>query len=286
MKKIAVINDLSGMGKCSLTAALPVISAIGVQCCPFPTAVLSNQTGYESCFYDDFTDKMSAYAAEWKKRGFRPDGIYTGFMGNQHQIDVVEHFLTDFADEQTMILVDPVMGDSGKTYGIYTDAFLARMKRLVRRAHIITPNLTEAMLLAGGREHMEKWLGRLPEDSGQDLIRIAQETAETLIRQYEIPTVVITGVTADWKVGNLIQTASGSEWVFSDRFGGSYSGTGDLFASVLAAGVVKGFDPVFCVKAAVRFLGPAIRDAAEEKTDRNDGVCFEKYLYHLGGDFQ
>ena len=132
MKKIAVINDLSGLGKCSLTAAIPVISVMGVQACPFPTAVLSNQTGYETYFCEDFTEYMAPYMEEWKKRGFVPDGIYTGFLSDEKQADKILKFIDTFAGEDTLILTDPVMGDDGAVYPIYTEELCSRFRELAR----------------------------------------------------------------------------------------------------------------------------------------------------------
>ena len=156
MKKIAVINDLSGLGKCSLTAAIPVISVMGVQACPFPTAVLSNQTGYETYFCEDFTEHMAPYMEEWKKRGFVPDGIYTGFLSDEKQADKILKFIDTFAGEDTLILTDPVMGDDGAVYPIYTEELCSRFRELARRSYVITPNLTEALLLLYGKNKMEE----------------------------------------------------------------------------------------------------------------------------------
>ena len=147
VKRIAVINDLSGLGKCSLTAAIPVLSVMGVQACPLPTAILSNQTGYESYYYDDYTKHMDAYTDEWSKRGLTLDGIYTGFLGSELQAEKILRFIDVFQKPDTLLLVDPVMGDSGHTYDIYTETFGTQMKRLVQRADVITPNLTELCLL-------------------------------------------------------------------------------------------------------------------------------------------
>ena len=152
MKKIAVINDLSGLGKCSLTAAIPVISVMGVQACPFPTAVLSNQTGYETYFCEDLTRQMTPYMEQWKKRGFIPDGIYTGFLSDEKQADKILKFMDLFAGEETLILTDPVMGDDGEVYPIYTEGLRSRFRELVSRSYVITPNLTEALLLLYGKE--------------------------------------------------------------------------------------------------------------------------------------
>ena len=137
MKKIAVINDLSGLGKCSLTAAIPGISVMGVQACPFPTAVLSNQTGYETYFCEDFTEHMAPYMEEWKKRGFVPDGIYTGFLSDEKQADKILKFIDTFAGEDTLILTDPVMGDDGAVYPIYTEELCSRFRELARRSFFI-----------------------------------------------------------------------------------------------------------------------------------------------------
>ena len=146
-KKIAVINDISGFGKCSVTAALPIISAMGVQCCPLPTAILSNHTEYPSYSFFDYTEHMENYMKEWKKLDLRFSGICTGFLGSERQIEIVEEFLSMFQEKETKVIVDPIMGDAGKTYETYTDELCERMHRLVEHADIITPNVTEACIL-------------------------------------------------------------------------------------------------------------------------------------------
>ena len=148
MKKAAVFNDLSGFGKCSLTAAIPVLSAQGVQCCPMASAVLTNQTGYEYHKCTDLTAMIKDYIDNWQKNNAHFDGIYSGFMTGSKQIELFMDFLDVFYEENTMLLVDPVMGDDGRTYGIYSAALLDGMKVLSRKADVITPNLTEACLLA------------------------------------------------------------------------------------------------------------------------------------------
>ena len=116
MKRIAVLNDLSGMGKCSLTAAIPVLSVMGVQVCPLPTAVLSAQTGFPSYYCDDYTDRMDILMDEWQKMHFRPDGIYTGFLAGALQAEKAVDFIQRFKSTETKVLVDPVMGDDGEEY--------------------------------------------------------------------------------------------------------------------------------------------------------------------------
>lgn len=283
LKKIAVIHDLSGLGKCSLTAAIPVISVMGVQACPLPTAVLSNQTGFESYFCDDYTDRMGAYMEEWKKRDFRPDGIYTGFLAGEAQAELILQFLDAFCGENTLVLVDPVMGDQGKAYGIYSKGLCEKMRTLSQKATVITPNLTEALLLLYEKEEMEsRWtvLSKMEEDA---YLREIEETGRLLGEKFGLSSLVITGIDlkkADGtvQIGNLVMENGNFFWSFAKKEGGSFSGTGDLFASVLSAGMVKGMSMEDCVKKAVPFLSCAIRDAVEEGQDRNNGVCFEKYL--------
>ena len=146
-KKIAVINDFAGFGRCSIAVALPIISMLRVQCCPLPTSLFSNHTGFKSFFFDDYTAKMPAYINEWKKLKLKFNGISTGFLGSKEQIQIVTEFFRDFNSEDNLIIVDPVMGDYGKPYPTYTLEMCEEMKKLVRYADILTPNVTEACIL-------------------------------------------------------------------------------------------------------------------------------------------
>ena len=286
MKKIAVIQDLSGLGKCSLTAAIPVISVMGVQAVPLPTAVLSNQTGYPSYYCDDYTEHMEQIMTEWEKRKFSPDGIYTGFLADEEQADKILDFFQRFRTENTMVLVDPVMGDNGRAYGIYTEGLREKMLQLVGNAHVITPNLTEALLLLYGKEGMEKRYASLLELDGRKRLEQIGKIGEQLKKEYGLQAAVITGVESQadlcvHQMGNLVVENGHSSWCFAPKIGGSYSGTGDLFASVLSAGLVKEMSMMSCVELAVNFLSKAIAQTVQEGTDRNDGVCFEAYLGEL-----
>ena len=287
MKKLAVINDLSGTGRCSLTAALPVISVMGVQACPVPTAVLSSQTGYASYFYEDLTDRMAGYRREWEKLPFTCDGIFAGYMSGPAQIRETEKFLDDFAGPETLVLIDPVMGDNGRVHHMYSPSFAEGMRRLVKRAKAATPNLTEALLLLYDRQGMEEMWHKIADADPEGQKKLCEETGTALREVFGLETAVITGIDAagDGKeagIANLIADDRGAQWIVSPKYGGSYSGTGDLFASVLAAGLVQGIPADRCVRLAVSFLEKAIRDTVLEKTDRNEGVCFERYLWELG----
>lgn len=288
MKKIAVLNDLSGMGKCSLTAAIPVISVMGIQACPLPTAVLSAQTGFPSYYCDDYTDRMDAIMEEWKKMDFYPDGIYTGFLADARQADKAVEFIEQFAKEDTKILIDPVMGDNGEEYPIYTEALCEKMRFLVRRATVITPNLTEALLLLYGAQRAHVLWKELSLMDEERLLKFTESTGKELSKEFDTE-VVITGIDLPARenhqeMGNLICKDGVQTWVSTVKEGGSYSGTGDLFASVLSAGMVKGMDTVDSVRKAVKFLSKGIHDAVLEGTDRNEGVCFERYLSELAAE--
>lgn len=288
MKKIAVLNDLSGMGKCSLTAAIPVISVMGIQACPLPTAVLSAQTGFPSYYCDDYKDRMDAIMEEWKKMDFYPDGIYTGFLADARQADKAVEFIEQFAKEDTKILIDPVMGDNGEEYPIYTEALCEKMRFLVRRATVITPNLTEALLLLYGARRAHVLWKELSLMDEERLLKFTESTGKELSKEFDTE-VVITGIDLPARenhqeMGNLICQDGNTTWVTAAKEGGSYSGTGDLFASVLSAGMVKGMDTVDSVRKAVKFLSKGIHDAVLEGTDRNEGICFERYLSELAAE--
>lgn len=276
------------MGKCSLTAAIPVISVMGIQACPLPTAVLSAQTGFPSYYCDDYTDRMDAIMEEWKKMDFYPDGIYTGFLADARQADKAVEFIEQFAKEDTKILIDPVMGDNGEEYPIYTEALCEKMRFLVRRATVITPNLTEALLLLYGARRAHVLWKELSLMDEKRLLKFTESTGKELSKEFDTE-VVITGIDLPARenhqeMGNLICKDGVQTWVSTVKEGGSYSGTGDLFASVLSAGMVKGMDTVDSVRKAVKFLSKGIHDAVLEGTDRNEGICFERYLSELAAE--
>lgn len=277
-KKIAVINDLSGFGHCSLTAAISTISVMGVQPCPLPTAVLSAQTGYPSYYCDDYTDKMEYFRQEWEKMQAHFDGIYTGFVASEAQIRHIFRFLDTFYGESTFLLVDPVMGDEGRVYKLFTPGLLQRMKELAMRADVLTPNLTELCLLAGA-DFAE--LGKLK--GKKELTEAAGDLAERLMESGP-DTVVVTGIrfedaeTGERMIGNLAVDHSGRRLSAFPYIGGSFSGTGDLFASVIAGGIARGDDIFRTMDLAGAFIEKAMKDSMDQQVDRNDGTNFEKYL--------
>lgn len=279
-KKIAVINDLSGFGRCSLTAAISVIAAMGVQPCPLPTAILTAQTGYPSYYCDDYTDKMEHFRSEWKKMGQTFDGIYTGYVANEAQIQQILSFIATFRSPDTFLLVDPVMGDDGVTYDMFTPVLLQEMKALALQADIITPNLTELCLLtdadyhdiANASDHHRMM---------QDITRLGQHLCQNGPAH-----IIVTGIhfqdeNGNGQMGNLYITEQDSTLLSFPYIGGSYSGTGDLFASCLAAGIASGNDIPSTIRLAGSFLEQALTDSVAEQIPANDGVNYEKYLSML-----
>ena len=290
-KKIAVVNDLSGFGRCSLTAAISVIAAMGVQPCPLPTAVLSAQTGYPSYFYDDYTDKMAEIQREWKKMSVRFDGIYMGFMSGCRQIGKAIDFLETFYRDDTFLLVDPIMGDNGERFSIFSAEFQQDMKRLAKQADIITPNLTELCLLAdtdpgviakpAGAEGEYNNPG-IPQE-GTKIVDTAEKLARRVMENGP-KEVVVTGIrfrdSSDGRelMGNLAVTKDRTQFYAQPFIGEGYSGTGDLFASVIAGGKARGDDLAEDVRLAGEMIARAIQDAVRDRVPRDEGAEYEKYL--------
>ncbi len=279
-KKIAVINDLSGFGRCSLIAAISTLSAMGVQPCPLPTAILTAQTEYPSYYCDDYTDKMEHFHREWKKMGQKFDGIYTGFVASEAQIQNIFDFIETFDQPDTFLLVDPVMGDDGVKYDTFTPKLLEEMKRLAKTADIITPNLTEICLLTGADYEEIKAI------SDYDTLKNKIKDLAKTFMEDGPEHVIVTGIrfVNEERVnmmGNLYVTGDEMQLFAFPYIGGSYSGTGDLFASCLAAGIARGDEIADVIKLAGEFLELALIDSVEEGIPEQDGVNYEKYLYKL-----
>lgn len=268
-KKIAVINDFCGFGRCSIAVALPIISAMHIQCCPLPTAVFSNHTGFESFFCKDFTESMRAYEEEWEKLGLRFDGISTGFLGSYRQIDIVKEFLARFKTSRTKVLVDPVMGDDGKLYPTYTAELAGRMHELLQFADLLTPNLTEACILAGEHYHEDVTMA--------ELTRICQRLAEKGPQQ-----IVISGIHLGQELGNFVYRAGQTDMICARRVGGCRSGTGDVFGAILAADLVNGVPLGVSVRKAADFIATCIGKTQMLGIPETDGICFEENLWELG----
>lgn len=278
MKRIAAIGDISGFGRCSLTAAIPVISSLGIECCPFPTAVLSAQTGYSSYRFIDLTDEFTAYENEWQKLGYSFDGILTGYIASSAQADLIASFIKKFKSENTVLVVDPVMADDGEIYGTYSKELCKKVSEIAQSADIITPNLTELCILAD-----VCYENLIAESESEDYIDRISAIAESLITE-TLKSVIVTGVRYKDEIYNIVCEKNSCCYIKSKIFGGSYSGTGDLFASVICAKAVLGVSLKTAVNTASRFLEKSVQSAYQEGTDRNDGINFQYFLEVLKSD--
>lgn len=269
-KRIAVVNDITGFGRCSVAVALPITSAMKIQCCPLPTAILSAHTGFSSFFFDDYTPQMRGYMNNWKELNLQFDGISTGFLGSKEQIKVVVEFLENFKTKDTIVMVDPVMGDYGKLYSTYTQEMCDEMKKLIKYADVMTPNLTEACRLLD-IPYPESEL------NPNQLENIAKGLCEKGPNK-----IIITGLKHNGNIQNFIyETGKPYTIIEAKKIGEDRSGTGDVFSSIVAASIVKGVDIVNAVKKAADFISKAIDYTAKIGVPVNEGICFEEYLTEL-----
>lgn len=275
-KKLAVINDLSGYGRCSLTVALPVVSAMGVQCCPVPTSILSNHTGYPAYFFDDYTGKLPLYINKWKELEFSFDGILTGFLGSAAQIAIVEDFIRHFTAKNNKspyrckVIIDPIMGDHGKRYSTLTTELCDRMKSLACHADILTPNLTEACILTDTPYH--------PHFSKKELTLLF-DRLHTLCPGC----IVLTGMDAGTYLANIVFDPVSGETVTlrKKRIASERCGTGDLFSAIVAAGILQDIPLLTAVQKAADFICLCLKETAEYNISAFDGVVFEPFLKYL-----
>lgn len=268
MRRIVTIQDISCIGKCSLTVALPIISAMGIETAVLPTAVLSTHTMFSGFTFADLTDQISPIAAHWKKEGFTFDAIYTGYLGSFRQIRLSAALMADFRQKDTQIFVDPVMADNGKLYAGFDLGFAKEMQTLCARADVIMPNLTEAALLTGTpwQEH--------PEEAY--LIGLLDQLAALGPR-----CVVLTGYSpSPDRIGVIAKdTATGTIFRYTTpKQPKSYHGTGDIFASTLVGSMMRGSSLEEAAKTACDFTAECIRLTIANPGSRAYGVDFETAL--------
>ena len=264
--RVAAIHDLSCFGRCSLTIALPVLSAMGCQCCPLPTALLSAHTGFTGGSFLDLTEEMQRIADHWARIGVHFDGIYSGFLGSAAQIGTVRQFIGRFRGTG-LVVIDPVLGDHGQAYRTCTPELCRGMKSLAETADVITPNLTEAAILLE-----QPYEAVQTADPAEIVRRLSLEGRRS---------VVLTGYsTGDGQTGALcFDRADGSiQAVQVQRVPRDFSGTGDLFTSVLTGAMVKGVPLIQAARTAADFVQScAARTLAAGNTD-GEGVDFEPLL--------
>ncbi len=268
-KKIAIINDLSGFGRCSLSVQIPILSAMGIQACPIPTGIFSNHTGYPDYTKKDLTGFMPEYIKKWKDLGLSFDGIYIGYLTSSSQIKIIKEFIKDFSKKDTMVILDPVMGDEGTLYSGYSKNTANALKDLLKYSAIITPNATEACFLSGvlykEKRSIKEWC----------------EIAEILSSEGPAKC-VITGLSMGSMIGNLCYERNGKKARISivrkKSAGRSRPGTGDVFSGIIAGDALMKKDFLSSIKKASDFVAKCIARSDELNIPVSDGVCFEEFL--------
>lgn len=269
-KRILAVHDISCIGRCSLTVALPILSAAGIETSVLPTAVLSTHTGnFEGYTFRDLTDDIEPICNHWESLGINFDAIYTGYLGSVRQIELVEKLINSFSHDKTLVMVDPVMGDNGKLYSNLTPDFAEGFRKLSKRADIITPNLTEAALLLDIPYEKEGFSKEQINDILKELSKLGPEK------------IVLTGVSfTSSRLGCAVYdgTKGTTEFVLDEKVEGMFHGTGDVFASALMAGLMNELPIVKAVELAESFTADAIRRTDKEGGETRYGVNFEEGL--------
>lgn len=271
VKRVAAIHDLSGIGRSSLAVVLPILSCMGVQVCPVPTAILSTQTsGFRDYSFVDLTMSLPAYVGHWQSLGLTFDCIYSGFLGSKAQIELVSDFIDHFADDQTMVVVDPVLGDDGALYDTMDPEMVGEMLGLIQKADLITPNFTEFLYLIGAsyrpdfpleqvKEGLRDLSGQGPRIVIATSVPLGQDNKQTMVLAYD---------------GFLEHFAQ----VTCDYIPASYPGTGDIFASVVVGCLLRGDNLAVALQMGVDFVTTAIRNSYQADEPTREGVVFEPIL--------
>lgn len=284
MKRVLTVQDISCVGKCSLTAAIPVISAMGIEVCPLPTAILSNHTAFSSFSFLDLTDKIPEILNEWKKQGFHFDAIYTGYLGSIKQIDLVHKILDEFAQNDTLVVIDPCMADNGKLYTGFSQDFVKQMAKLCGRANVILPNMTEACFLVN---QDYDFLVQTNESITKLMAKLLSLGAEQVIlKGVEFSKEKIGVAYCSQKLFNNNFSTNENNMddmniYFHHRYDENFHGTGDVFASAVTGALVLKKDIKDAVKIACDFVQESIECTLLNPNYNWYGVDFESALRNL-----
>ena len=271
MKRILTIQDISCIGKCSLTVALPIISALGIETAIIPTAVLSTHTMFKNFTFKDLTDEIQPIIRHWKDEGIDFNSIYTGYLGSAEQIDIIANLFNEFKTDSNLIVVDPVMADNGKLYPAFDMAFAKKMATLCAKADIIIPNITEASFMTG----MEYKVSYDEDYIKEMLIKLAELGSKT---------VILTGVTFDEdSIGVMGYDRESCEYYYykHNRIDAAYHGTGDVFSSTLVGGIANGLTWKEAIPIAADYTAKCIELTVNDKNGRFYGVNFEEAIPYL-----
>jgi pyridoxine kinase len=273
VKQIAAIHDLSGFGRTSLSVVIPILSAMGIKVCPLPTAVLSSHSRFEGYHFTDLTAHMQPIIDHWKALNISFDAIYSGFLGSPEQINIVSRMIDTFKNEDQFVVVDPVLGDNGKTYGPINQEMVSEMRLLIQKADCITPNLTEASLLLNEPYHFNI----TDEEIKEWILRLSVMGPQI---------VVVTGVPNNSSMKNSSVIAydrnSSRFWkVPINYIPADFPGTGDCFTSVMTGALLQGDSLPIALERAVHFISCGVRATLGYDYDQNEGILLERILNRL-----
>lgn len=273
VKKIVAVHDLSGVGRVSLMAVIPILSTMGFQVCPLPTAILSTHTQYPVYSFLDLTDEMRRIICKWKQLGVRFDAFYSGYLGSPRQVQIVEDFIQKFRRPSDLVVVDPVMGDNGSLYRGITEDMVTEMRKLICMADIITPNMTELFCLLG-RPFKE----RMDDAELKAALRELSDRGPSIVIVTSVPVKDdphSTSVYAYNRLGNRY-------WkVTCPYLPAHYPGTGDTFTSVITGSLMQGDSLPIALDRATQFILQGIRATFGYEYNNLDGIMLEKVLHNL-----
>ena len=272
MKRIVTVQDISCVGKCSLTVALPIISAMGTEAAVLPTAVLSTHTMFKGFTFCDLTDEIEPIVAHWKKENMDFDAVYTGYLGSARQIALTKDLISKFKGDNTLVLVDPAMADGGRMYTGFEKSFALEMATLCSVADIIVPNLTEASFMLGEEYTAEGYDEEYIKGMLKKLTALGCKTA------------VITGVSFEKdKLGVMSYDSESGEYFsyFKERIPESFHGTGDVFASTFLGALMRERSVGDSLKIATDFTVECIKATLGNPKERKYGVNFEEEIPYL-----
>ncbi len=281
MNRIVTIQDISSLGKCSLTVALPLISAMGVECAVLPTAVLSTHTAFDGFTFRDLTEDLQKTADHWKSQQIHFDAIYTGYLGSIEQVDIVKNFLDTFGDRGAIAIVDPCMADNGNLYKGFSMDFVGQMAELCGKANIITPNLTEAHFLL----NLPYKNSDYDEDYIKDIVvRLANlGSRKVILKGIEFTEDQKSVKGTKEKIGILCYDSLSEKfsWYFHKKMPQNFHGTGDIFASVLTGGIMRGLPLENAATLAADFVAQSIKTTLSHPDYNWYGVDFETCIPYL-----
>ncbi len=278
VKKIAAIHDLSGVGRVSLMVVIPILSTMGFEVCPLPTAVLSNHTQYPTFSFLDLTDEMERIIAAWKTLHAQFDTIYSGYLGSPRQVHIVKDFIDDFRQDDTLVVVDPVLGDNGKLYTKMNDEMVREMRSLAAKADVVTPNLTELFYLLG-----KPYQAECTDDQLKQYLKELSERGPEIV--------IVTGVPV---IGDHKKTSVYAYSRFNNQYWkvtcsylpAHYPGTGDAYTSVVTGSLMQGDSLPIALDRASQFTLQAIRATFGYQYDSRDGILLERVLPNLNMPMQ